>query len=64
MDNSKAGTRGSDKEEKCIFEKAISKWQDDREFVAEYKMGGIRIFSLMEFILCIELEGSYEKYNR
>ena len=44
MDNSKAGTRGSDKEEKCIFEKAISKWQDDREFVAEYKMGGYKDF--------------------
>ena len=44
MDNSKAGTHGSDKEEKCIFEKAISKWQDDREFVAEYKMVGYKDF--------------------
>ena len=32
----------SQKKSNHIFEKAISKWQDDREFVAEYKMGSYK----------------------
>lgn len=28
------------------FEKAISKWQDDREFVAEYKIGAYKQYSI------------------
>ena len=32
----------SQKKSNHIFEKAISKWLDDREFVAEYKMGSYK----------------------
>ena len=36
----------SQKKSNPKFEKAISKWQDDREFVAEYKIGAYKQYSI------------------